>query len=278
MNTFIFIDFDRTLYDHDTKSIYHQDINALIQAKKNGNTLFLSTGRPHINLSGILPDDLFAGGIFSCGAKVMINNQLIYMKPFDQQDAIDLCQSLLDRKIDFTLDGDTKRFLTPFAMEIFNKRCKSNELEDCEFNLFAKQKQSTYTISEITNDDFTSILKISLYSKELNPCQDFITSLPDKFRAFLNPNKKDNFIGGEIAFRNINKATGMEKILQFYKEKDINTIAIGDSKNDIEILSEAKIGICMGGGKPEAQKAADFITKPISEYGITYALKALNII
>lgn len=274
---FIFIDFDRTLYDHDEKTIHKQDIDALIQAKNKGHKLFLSTGRPHINLDGILPNDLFEGGIFSCGAKVEIQDKTIYLNTFNQEDARDLISSLLEKGIDFTVDGDTKRFFTLFAMEIFNKRCKSNELEDCEFNLFAKQKRTSYSIQDIQEEDYQSILKISIYAKDYDLCKEFIENLPDTYRAFIHPNEKDHFVGGEIALANINKSFGLQKILDYYNQSP-ETIAIGDSKNDIEILKQASLGICMGNGCKEAKVVADYITKSIHECGIAYALNTLHII
>ena len=274
----LFIDFDRTLYDHDEKTIHKPDIEALIQAKNNGHKLFLSTGRPYIHLDGILPDNLFEGGIFSCGAKVNIQEKTIYLHAFEPTDIKMLISSLLERKIDFTVDGDTRRFLTPFAMEIFNRRCQSNELEDCEFNLFAKQRRTSYPIEALSKEDYQSILKISIYARNYDVCEEFISQLPDKFRAFIHPNLKDHFIGGEIALKSINKSIGLQKILEYYGEPNIETIAIGDSKNDVEILKRAKLGICMGNGCDEAKEAADFITKPIQECGIAYALHALHIL
>lgn len=268
---YIFVDFDHTLYDHNKKTIHKEDMDALIQAKEKGHTLFLSTGRPYIYLS----NDVFKGGIFSCGAKVTIKEKTIFLKTFDPDEVKLLVESLLSMKIDFTVDSDTQRFLTPFAMEIFNKRCQSNELEDCEFNLFKEQKRTSHPIEQI---DYNSVLKISLYAKDYDVVKEFVNQLPSKYRTILNPNKKDNFIGGEIAFSTINKSTGLNKILDYYNNPNVQTIAIGDSKNDIEILQEANIGVCMGNGNDQAKQAADFITKSIDSHGVAYALKALHLI
>ena len=51
------------------------------------------------------------------------------------------------------------------------------------------------------------------------------------------------------------------------------TIAFGDGRNDVEMLTEVGLGIAMGNGAIEAKAVADYVTDDIDKDGI---LKALN--
>lgn len=51
------------------------------------------------------------------------------------------------------------------------------------------------------------------------------------------------------------------------------TLAIGDTQNDLDILQTAAIGIAMGNAIPEVKKSADFITLTNEEDGVAHALE-----
>ena len=55
-------------------------------------------------------------------------------------------------------------------------------------------------------------------------------------------------------------------------------IAFGDAEVDIPMFDFAGISVCVGNGREEAKKHATYVTKPVSEDGIKYALKHFEII
>ena len=56
------------------------------------------------------------------------------------------------------------------------------------------------------------------------------------------------------------------------------TMAFGDGGNDISMLRHAAIGIAMGQAKEDVKAAADYVTAPIDEDGISKAMKHFGII
>ena len=54
-------------------------------------------------------------------------------------------------------------------------------------------------------------------------------------------------------------------------------IAFGDAEVDIPMFDFAGISVCVGNGREEAKKHATYVTKPVSEDGIKYALKHFEI-
>ena len=57
-----------------------------------------------------------------------------------------------------------------------------------------------------------------------------------------------------------------------------NAYAIGDSMNDLPMLTAVPNSIVMGNGSEELKKSASFVTKDLLDNGIEYALKHFGMI
>ncbi|MCQ2585659.1 MAG: HAD-IIB family hydrolase [Treponema sp.] len=98
------------------------------------------------------------------------------------------------------------------------------------------------------------------------------------FKRFHNAFKDDlTFIDRsgffELIPKGFSKATGMKFLENYFKIPHKDTIAFGDSSNDIPMFEYAETAILMGGAKPELQKYATFVTTKITEDGIYNACK-----
>jgi hydroxymethylpyrimidine pyrophosphatase-like HAD family hydrolase len=49
--------------------------------------------------------------------------------------------------------------------------------------------------------------------------------------------------------------------------------ALGDGRNDVDMLAWAGLGIAIGDGDPEAKAAADLIAPPFSQDGAAWAIE-----
>ncbi len=54
------------------------------------------------------------------------------------------------------------------------------------------------------------------------------------------------------------------------------TIAIGDDRNDIDMLEEAGLGIAMGNAHKDIKKIADYVTTSNEENGVALALEKIS--
>ena len=57
-----------------------------------------------------------------------------------------------------------------------------------------------------------------------------------------------------------------------------STYAFGDSKNDVDMLSHATVGIAMGNSDPDILRHTDFATLDVVDEGIEHALLHFQLI
>ncbi|MEG9475186.1 Cof-type HAD-IIB family hydrolase [Mannheimia indoligenes] len=82
----------------------------------------------------------------------------------------------------------------------------------------------------------------------------------------------------DILRKENSKARGIQDVLAKLGIDIESSMAFGDGFNDMEMLPTVGFGVAMGNGEPELKAVADFITKPIEEDGILYALETLHVI
>ena len=272
----IFIDIDGTLFDHTTESIPQSSINSILSAKKKGHQIFLSTGRPYADIDKEILDLPLDGMIVSCGAVVIVHHQIIYSTTFPQKELKDLIQFMLNNDIGFSLDGINKNYLSKEAFDFLSQLMFKNN-EDSELSRMMMAKNNRYPYDEIRIADLQQVVKISIFTKNKDACQKLFKNIPSSLNGFMYKNAHFDLYNGEISMNGVTKAHGLELVTQYLNFNIEDTIAIGDSLNDLDILQKAGLSICMGNGAVECKEIADFVTKDISNDGLSYALKYFKI-
>ena len=84
-------------------------------------------------------------------------------------------------------------------------------------------------------------------------------------------------VGGEVIMRGVDKALGMLKVCEYYGLPMSETIAFGDSSNDIEMLDAAGISVCMGNGSDDAKAVASLICPDVRENGLAEGFRMLGL-
>lgn len=84
-------------------------------------------------------------------------------------------------------------------------------------------------------------------------------------------------ITGEILLAGLTKDVGMFAAAEHLGLDVKQTVAIGDSPNDVEILDAAGIGVAMGNATDAVKAHADFVTSSIEDDGLYRAFEALDL-
>lgn len=84
--------------------------------------------------------------------------------------------------------------------------------------------------------------------------------------------------GADIVDKESSKAMGLRRLCRYYDIDLADTVAFGDSMNDLEIIEEAGIGVAMGNALPQIKEAADYVTDRIDEDGVWNACVKLKLL
>ncbi|MEE1621417.1 HAD family hydrolase [Zafaria sp. Z1313] len=79
----------------------------------------------------------------------------------------------------------------------------------------------------------------------------------------------------DIAAEGINKASGVEVLRASMGIEPAHTVAVGDGRNDIEMLEWAGRGVAMGQAPDEVKNAADEVTADVDDDGLVRVLRSL---
>ncbi|HET6291874.1 MAG TPA: HAD hydrolase family protein, partial [Kribbella sp.] len=76
----------------------------------------------------------------------------------------------------------------------------------------------------------------------------------------------------DIAPEGVDKSTGLKVAMAQFDLEAADLLAIGDGRNDIEMLVYAGLGIAMGAAPDEVKAAADEVTKTVHDDGVAAVL------
>lgn len=281
MNKYIiFSDIDGTLFDHSTSSIPESAKKAIIKAKENGHKFILSTGRTYADLESHYFDLNPDGFILGCGGHIIYENKTICTRPMPKNIVLQLIDFMKNHDVGFALEGIDKIYLHGYAVDMYRIWLKRyDDTMNMSLEDFYKllSKRHAYPIDLIQEEDYSKVLKISFFTKDNMIMENFINDLDSSIFGYFD-NMSKEFFTGELYMSNVNKASGMDILLEHINHPLTHTIALGDSLNDLEMIKHANVGVAMGNAHEDLKTNADFITKNIDEDGFEFALKEYQLI
>lgn len=254
----IFFDVDGTLYSHSQKAIPQSARDALDAVRANGIKTVIATGRHKIDLKKLPTADLNFDGYLALNGQMILDDSmhLISGTPIKSSEAEILTMAFKAKKIPFLIITEDKRYMNiidSLAQEAVDKgEAFLPTPED-----YQSSGEPIFQLCAFVSDDQRALL-----DEILDECK--ITSW--------------SATGIDIMPKGGGKATGIAKYIASEGIDQSETMAFGDSENDITMLEFVKIGVVMGNGTPDAKAAADYITSDIDEDGIANALRHFGLI
>ena len=103
-------------------------------------------------------------------------------------------------------------------------------------------------------------------------------ALPEGYRAIIGSVGAAGYVPFEILPTRLSKAVGIKAVCEHIGIALSDTVAIGDSNNDVEAVACAAVGISIGGGCDDLVAVADIVAPGVSEDGLAWALAAAGLI
>lgn len=271
----IFLDIDGTLTEPGKNIPPDSALEAINRAQANGHRVVLCSGRNYGMLFPLLKYGF--DGVISCaGGCIEYGEQMVYdcpMTPEQQKRVLAVFQesgiyrTIGSRNYSYTDEG-FKEFLAE------NSQTKANS----ELLRWRVQIESELDIRPMAEYDGEPIYGLTFMSRGTERLSKPIEMLQDEFQFCIQDTDACGIVNGELINKAFNKGTAVTRLCKFLHIAQENTIAFGDSMNDLEMLQAANLGICMNNGSPILKEAAQFVCPSVTDDGIYKTFEQLKLI
>ncbi len=260
----IFIDLDGTIV-YDIFTVIESSRIALEKLRKNGHELFVCTGR-NIPLVETFFGDFFDNGVYMAGGLTIYHGERVLDARFSEEELDILTKIAKDHNAVRSYMGERQVWSEGWINDYFNRRAgnveasKDGTLEfydgspiykaDIRFRM-EQRKDYEEAAKDLQEAGFT--YSEYLPSEEMGLC--------------LETSKKG-----------ISKGAAIEYLCQKGIIRKEDTICIGDSMNDYEMMKVCACSSAMGNAEEELKKKADYGTDRIENDGFYKAFEYLRLL
>ncbi len=257
-----FFDIDGTLTSEKDGSVPKSASDAIRRARAAGNLMFINTGRCFQNVEERFREVGFDGYVNGCGTHIVIGDETILYITQPAERIHKLTEISRALNVDtlyecrYYVTFDPKHTLThPDAIRQYQRFKDRNY--DVSMDIDAP---------DFSCDKFVIWYKDDSQLKEIRKYTDQYFDCIDRGGTFR-----------EFVPKGYSKATGLQKVLDYYNLPLDSAYAFGDSNNDLAMLSYVKHSVVMGNAESEdlKEKAAHLAGKA-SEDGLAKALSDLG--
>ncbi|NTW72677.1 MAG: HAD family phosphatase [Eubacteriaceae bacterium] len=257
------IDIDGTLINFEQPDISERVKNAIFKAQEKGVYVVLISGRNYYSMKRFVEElKIKEYGITTNGAVVidLKTRTKIIETCLSKEMASDICTIIEKADVPYAISADLNVYATEKHAEFSSFKTLAQE----EDNLIIIENGQKYTAENHINK-FVFVAdneKLSLMYEEII----------EKYGDRVNVEHGYEF-HMEVYPKTINKGVALTALAKQINIPIERVMAIGDAENDIEMLKMAGLGVAMGNAINNVKDYADYITKPIDEDGVAWAIE-----
>ena len=274
MPKILFFDLDNTLWDGN-EQVPASAAEAIAAAQRNGHKFFPNTGRSRAAvhqkaLFDLKPDGLVSGG----GTRVEL--------PGNRRTWVMEDSTLNECHTEPFLDND----LIAWTVEEGRKYGVRFLLEGPEIMYMGKEDISDHWFFSSISARFGARIrdinacwgrweasKMTCEIGDREKCAPLLDLFEERYQVIRHV---DTTI--ELEPRGMDKGRGVREVCRLLDVPIADTIAFGDSANDLGMLRAAGMAVVMGNGAETVKAVADYVCPPLRENGILEAFKTLKLI
>lgn len=253
----MFFDIDGTLLPSGKSEFTPSAMDAIKKARAHGHLMFINTGRTLANLDSYMLHAGFDGYICACGTYILLNDELVFYQHTEDKVCAKVVNLAKRCRMDIVFESWHGVYYDPAEIKLKESLHLIHDLE--------KHQMITagFEAEGFNFDKFVTFKRpdsdLEAFVKAISEWYDYI----DRGHDF-----------GEYVPKGYSKATGIQFILNRFQLPLSAAHAIGDSTNDLPMLRFVPHSIAMGNSDPKSLfDEVEFVTKPIDEGGIAYALE-----
>ena len=267
----LFFDIDGTLTNFN-REIPASAVEGIRKAREKGNLAALCSGRSESQIEAYILDIGFDAIVSAAGARVSVGGKPVYEHTLDREKYLFCLDQLLEvvtnlcvqtNECVYVWEQGYERLVQVFSVMFGDPRVPEEVIGTMkripDLRKIEKPQKIFYHQSPIDVEETQK--RIGDYFLDME----------------MSFGKSDPY-SGEITTRGIEKSTGMEQLMRHFGLSAKDSVAFGDGPNDLDMMQYAGLSICMGGGREETKKRADYVTADVDDDGIYRALEHFRLI
>ena len=258
----VFFDLDGTIVDESTQIIPESAVRAIAALGRRGHLAVVNTGRPFRHIDPRIRRMAFGGWICGCGMQIQLDGQWLYRRAPDPEVCRSIIQSVRDCGMQVLYEAEDCMYRDGIHSDTPRAVRQARHLEERGFPVREISQAGEPVFLKFITHDAPGCRRAE-FLKRVAP---FFTSI-DRGNGMV-----------EYVLQGCSKAAGMEILLSRLGVSKADTLAVGDSTNDLPMFAAAGHTVCMGGGMAEAKSQADFVTARVLDYGVEKALRHYGLI
>ncbi|MFB1049745.1 HAD family hydrolase [Paraliobacillus sp. JSM ZJ581] len=273
----IFLDMDGTILDNYNR-ISDKTKQIITQLREKGMLVFIATGRSKGEVLTFLSDDLEVDGVISSnGMTAYVGDEKIeeHGLPFELVRRI--VEKAREHQVYYELFPTTgKRIVLKKDYNILAEEVEDPKPERVGINEWIERKEAMKEAID-WKETFPEQMysKFYCFSKQEEHINDWKQVLDElkQWMNFTTASSSDHNV--EIMVANVNKATGIQAILNNVRIDPSDILVMGDSHNDLSMFHLAGQSVAMQNAVPEIKSLADEVTThTCDDEGVYHYLKA----
>lgn len=267
----VFLDVDGTLVDH-AGQVPPSARDAVRAARANGHLVFLCTGRSRPQLWPAITDIGFDGLVASAGAYVEMGGVELVHRRLDAGQIRRISDYFDRHGVDYVFEGAEGLFGTEGVQARLRGLLRgavpdAAELAELQRGFFAYIDRIQVAEQPLT----APVSKVVFLWGPGVALEEIRHAFAAEFQVIASPVPLFGANVGEMQMVGVHKASGIDRVTEHLGIARGQTIAIGDSDNDLEMLRHAHVGIAMRSAAQHVRDAADEVTSAPEEDGILEA-------
>lgn len=271
----IFLDIDGTLTEPGKNVPPRSAVEAVRRARGKGHKVVLCSGRNYGMLFPVLEFG-FDGLIASAGGYIEFGGQVVYDCPMTPEQQARVLDVFKESGIYRTIGGRNSSYTDEGFKEFLAQNTQSGA--NSELLRWRIQIENELGIRPMSEYDGEPIYGMAFMSRGAERLKKPMEVLRDEFDFCIQDEDACGIVNGELASRAFNKGKAVERLCEFLGVSRMDTIALGDSMNDLEMLQAVETGVCMANGSPSLKKIARMVCPSVTEDGLYSAFQKLQLI
>lgn len=253
----IFFDIDGTLVDEKTQQLPQSACDAIHALVARGHIPVVNTGRPYSHLDPRIRALPFAGWICAGGQEILLQDKWLKKEAIPEQWLPDVIRQVRAHGLQVVYEAEGGFYLD---------ETHPYQHPEIEFQCALIRRHGGY-VRYLEEGIEHAFVKFCTFDAPGGRRMEFAAAVEDWFVCVQRRGMIELLVKGN------SKAAGLRFVLQEMGCPIEDTMAFGDSANDLPMFDAVATSVCMGGGAPEAKAAANYVTTAVLDDGIANALR-----